>query len=102
MKTSKVSIISTSIIALALVAVVSLLSWLIPFPNHFSATFITTYACTVVMIIAEALLVIFAFLGNKNKDIRILGLPIIHAGLVFTIIPVQMTILSEVIADRCG
>ena len=97
MRTNKTGIIATTIITLALLAILSVISWAIPFPNHFSGTFIAAYVFAMIMVLLAGILILVVLFLEKDRNQKILGLPIIHFAITFAVVQVVISIIFYVI-----
>ncbi len=94
MKKNKPGIITTIIITVALLAILSIISWAIPIPKQDVAAFVVTYVCAMVLIAAEGVLIILGLFKETDGNKKVLGLPILYFGLVAVI--VQLVLLTIV------
>ena len=89
-KRSRSGIIATSIITIALLVVLTLLTFAIPFPKIDRSVLLIVYLCSVGVIALEGGLIVGLFFGKGKPNSRILGLPI--AYYCFLIAAVQMLV----------
>lgn len=89
---NKSGLITISIITVALLAIFSIVSWVIPFPNHTSVTFIVAYVAAMVIIFLQGILSVVAMTYKKDKNLMIAGIPVVRFCIIFTI--VQLVVSS--------
>lgn len=92
-KTGKSGTIATAVITLALLGVLSIITWVIPMPNKGSLAFLAAYICAMVLIFTEGLLVMFGMFKEKDLNEKILGLPALYFGLVAVVTQLVFTIV---------
>ena len=97
MRTNKTGIIATTIITLALLALFSVISWAIPFPHHYSGTFVAAYIFAMIMVLLAGVLILVVLFLEKDRNQKILGLPIIHFAITFAVVQVVISIIFYVI-----
>ena len=92
-KVNKSGLIATIIITVALLAILSVVTWAIPMNNKGSGAFIAAYVCAMVVILGEGILTIVVLFIEDSLSRKILGLPILYYGLVTTIFQLLLTII---------
>lgn len=91
-RTNTSGIKATLIIYFVLIVLLTICTFVIPFPKLDDGVLITSYCCAVAMIIAEGSLTFAIFLKDDNKNQKVLGLPIIYSGYVSLIIQLIATL----------
>ena len=92
-KRSKSGIIATSIITIALLVVLTLLTFAIPFPKIDQSVLLVVYLCSASVIALEGGLIIGLFFGKGKPNSKILGLPIAYFGFLVAAVQVLVTAL---------
>lgn len=81
-KRNNTGVVSSIIITVALLAILSIITWVIPMPRNTSPIFITVYICAMVFIAAEGFLTVAVFFADNYSTKKILGLPIVYFGMM--------------------
>ena len=89
--------ISTIIITLTFLALFSVITWVIPFPNNTTPGFITTYVCTMVLMFAEGILFTLLFHKKNDKTNKINGLPVVYYNSIVIILQLLTTTIVYVV-----
>ncbi len=92
-KISKTGIISTIVIALVVLALLNVCTFVIPFSKVSSTVLFTVYGCTTFIVVIEALLILFQLFGNEEGNQKIISLPIIFYGCVSAIVQLVATVI---------
>lgn len=91
--TSKNGIKATLIIYFVLIILLSVCTFVIPFPRTNNGSLVAAYIGAVMMIIAEGSLALTVLFKEEELDKRILDLPIIYSGYIILIIQLMATII---------
>ncbi len=94
--TSKAGIKATLIIYAALIVLLTVCTFAIPFEKISNAVLIVSYVCAVAMIIAEGSLALALFFKEENLNQKVLALPILYSGFVAMILQIVATIVFYV------
>lgn len=97
-KNSKSGVIATLVVYFVLIVILSICTFAIPFPKLNNGVIVTSYVCSVAMIIAEGSLTIFVLFKEENANQKILGFPIIFFGYIALI----LQILSNIVFYICN
>lgn len=81
-KRAKNGILVTSIITLALVALLSVFVFVVPFEKVSVTSHYINYGFACFVFIAQGVIFAITMFGEKNAQQRVMGLPIIHSGFV--------------------
>ncbi len=92
-KTNRSGIIATSVITVLLIAILSVLTFVVPFTKVDQSVLLVVYICSVVIFALEGGLTIGLLFGRGNGNQKILGLPIVHSGFVAATIQLVATIV---------
>lgn len=85
-ETNKSGIVATSVITALLLAILSAVTFVIPFPKADWACLLVVYCCAAFMTLAEGVLTIALFFGKGDKHRKVLGLPIVYSGLIAVLV----------------
>jgi len=95
-RTSQSGIKATLIIYFVLIVLFTICTFAIPFTKLDDGVLVTTYVCTVAMIVAEGSLALCLLFKEENANQRVLGLPILFSGYVALILQIIATIVFYV------
>lgn len=93
MKNSRSGIKATLIINFVLIVLLTVCTFAIPFPKLVNEVLITSYVCTMIMIVAESSLILSTLFNEENLNQRILALPIVGSGYIALMIQIVATIV---------
>ncbi|MBO4694803.1 MAG: hypothetical protein J5656_02620 [Clostridia bacterium] len=96
-KKSSIGIVSTCIIMAVLLILLSLITWVVPFKKLDNSVLIVSYVMAFIMICVDGLLIILQIFNQKDKNKRILGLPIIYFGMIALAIQIIVTTLFYIL-----
>ena len=91
-KTNRSGIVATSIITILLIAILSVLTFAVPFPKVDQSVLLVVYVCSVIIFALEGGLTIGLLFGKGNGNQKILGLPIVYSGFAAAVIQLIVTI----------
>jgi hypothetical protein len=89
--------ITTITISLVVLLLLTIITFAIPFNKEDDTIFFVSYACGVLSIVIEMILIISQIFSNENANQKIISLPIIYNGFIFTIIQIFLTLLFYVL-----
>ena len=90
--TSKAGIKATLIIYAALIVLLTVCTFAVPFEKNSQSVLIVSYVCAVLMIIAEGSLALALFFKDESLNQKVLALPILYSGFVAMAIQIVATI----------
>lgn len=88
---NKSGFVSTLIIYAALLALLSILTFAVPFPKVSNSVLIISYSCAMGMIFLEGILTLSLLFKEKDGNQRILGLPILYSCFIALIAQIVLT-----------
>ena len=91
-KANNSGIVATSIITILLIAILSVLTFAVPFPKVDRSVLLVVYVCSVIIFALEGGLTIGLLFGKGNGNQKILGLPIVYSGFASAVIQLIVTI----------
>ena len=91
-KRSRSGIIATSIITIALLVVLTLLTFAIPFPKISQSVLLLVYLCSMAIIAIEGALIVWLFFKKEKPNSKVLGIPLVWCGFVVAVI--QMVVAA--------
>lgn len=95
-KTNKYGITITIIITVVILALLNVCTFVIPFNKVDTITHYVTYGCAEFVILVEMFLVITELFGNEDDNQKIISLPMIHYGLIITIVQLIATLIAYI------
>ena len=90
-KATKSGLIADIVITAVLLILLNIVTFVIPFNKESMATHLTAYLMAEVVILVQGLLLGIEIFAQKDKNLRVLGLPIIYAGFVTLIVQLIAT-----------
>ena len=91
-KANNSGVVATAVIAILLIAILSVLTFAVPFTKVDQNVLLIVYLCSVALFALEGGLTIGLLFGKGNGNQKVLGLPIVYSGLIGTIIQLAVTI----------
>ena len=93
---SKSGITATLIVYIALIAILSVCTFAIPFPKLENGILIGAYLCSVVMIVILGGLTLSLLFKEENGNQRVLSLPILRFGIIALVLQLIATVVFYV------
>ncbi len=91
-RTNKSGVIVTAVITILLIAILSVLTFAVPFTKLDQSVLLIVYLCSVVLFALVGGLSIGLLFGKGNGNQKILGLPIVYFGFIGAIIQLIVTV----------
>lgn len=93
MKSNKTGITITLVVYFVFIALLSVCTFVIPFPKIDKAVLIASYVCAVVRTVIEGTLAFLLLFKEENRNQKILGLPLLYSGLIVWVLQLIATIV---------
>ncbi len=97
MNKNKNGILTTITISFVILALLTIVTFALPFSKVNDVVYYVSYACAVVAIILEMILVLTQIFSSETPNQKIISLPIVYHGLICTIIQLVITILFYIL-----